>query len=304
MSLNPENTSQSVADEEFAARFFVPLPVPVHLQFGGASHVGRVRRNNEDHFAIICRHRSQKVLLSNLPPGVLSPFGEEAYCFIVADGMGGAAAGEWASRLALQTAWDLADQASSWLMRFHDLSAQQVRERTEAFASEIHRTLLEYGRADAELTGMGTTWTSAYVVGWDALISHVGDSRAYLFRKGELSQITRDQTLAQDLIDSGVPEERTRGVRNVLTNSLGGKRDSVTPDVEHLAIQDGDRLLLCTDGLSELVSDREIAEIVGGSLPPQAVCDALVQRALDNGGRDNVTVIVAEYSRDKRPSSS
>ncbi len=300
MSLDPaENTVEST-EHEFATKFFVAPTVPMRVQFAGASHLGRVRRNNEDHFAVICRRRTQEVLLSNLPPDVLAPTGEASYCFIVADGMGGAAAGEWASRLALQTAWDLAGQASSWIMRFHDLSAQQVRERAEAFASEIHRTLQEYGQADAQLTGMGTTWTSAYVVGWDVLVAHVGDSRAYVFRRGELSQITRDQTLAQELIDSGVPPEKTRGVRNILTNSLGGRRDTVSPDIEHLSLQQGDRLLLCTDGLSELVSDSEIAEIVGRPLAPQAAVDALIQLALDNGGRDNVTAILAEFSLDRR----
>jgi PPM family protein phosphatase len=298
-----ENTAQSLVDQEFAAQFFVASPVPIRVEFGAASHVGRVRKNNEDHFAVICRQRSQQVMLSNLPPGTLSPSTDTSYCFVVADGMGGAKAGEWASRLALQTAWDLTGQASSWVMRFRDLSAQQIRERAEAFAFGIHRTLLEYGRADVQLQGMGTTWTSAHIVGWDALLTQVGDSRAYVFRRGDLSQITRDQTLAQELIDSGIPPERTRGVRNILTNTLGGKRDTVSPEVEHLALEDGDRLLLCTDGLTEMVSDDEIAEVVGRGLPPQAACDALVQLALDHGGKDNVTVVLADFSRDTRPPS-
>jgi serine/threonine protein phosphatase PrpC len=304
MSLYPEKTTESFSDQEFAAQFFVPKTTPLRVEFGAASNVGLVRKNNEDHFAVVRRRRSQEVMLSNLPPGTLAPSTDTSYCFIVADGMGGAAAGEWASRLALQTAWDLAGQASSWVMRFRDLSAQQIRERAEAFASAIHRTLLEYGRADADLRGMGTTWTSAYVVGWDALLTQVGDSRAYVFRRGDLSQITHDQTLAQELIDSGIPPEKTRGVRNVLTNTLGGRRDTVSPEVEHLVLEDGDRLLLCTDGLSELVSDDEIAELVGRDLPAQAACDALVQLALDHGGKDNVTSILAEFSADERNPST
>jgi protein phosphatase len=252
--------------------------VSVTVQFGGATHIGLVRRNNEDHFAVIRRNRSQEVLLSNLPADALSPSGDAAYWLIVADGLGGARAGEWASRLAVQTAWDLAEQASSWVMKFHDLTAQHIRERTEAFASEMHRTLLEYGQ-DRELTGMGTTWTSANVVGWDALIAHVGDSRAYHFRRGDLRQITRDQTVAQELIDRGVPPEQAAQMRNALTNMLGGRHDAVSPDVSHLALEDGDRLLLCTDGLTNLVADREIAEVVGRPLPPQAACDALIELA-------------------------
>jgi protein phosphatase len=295
MSSNPDTTADHTLDQDFAARFFVTSNAPVTVRFGGATHIGLVRRNNEDHFAVIRRNRSQDLLLSNLPPEAFSPSGDATYWFIVADGLGGAPAGEWASRLALQTAWDLAEQASTWVMKFHDLVAQRIQERTEAFASEMHRTLLEYGQ-DRELNGMGTTWTSASVIGWDALIAHVGDSRAYHFRRGDLQQVTRDQTVAQELIDRGVPVEQTLQMRNALTNMLGGRHDTVSPDVSHLALEDGDRMLLCTDGLTNPVSDLEIAEVLGRPLPTQAACDALIELALGHGGRDNVTVVVAEFS--------
>lgn len=296
MSTNLEDTIADVADQGFASRFFVEPAAAIAVQCGGASHVGRVRANNEDHFAIIRRSRAQEMLLSNLPASAFSPIASAAYLFIVADGLGGAAAGEWASRLALQKAWDLAGQATSWIMKFHDLSAQQVRERADAFATEMHRALLEYGQRDPELSGMGTTWTSAYIVAWDALIAHVGDSRAYLARRGELRQITRDHTLAQVLIDTGVPPEQTRRVRHVLTNTLGGSSEAVSPDVAHVALESGDRLLLCTDGLTELVSDREIAEVLSRTLQAQAACDALIEIALNHGGKDNVTVVLAEFT--------
>ena len=302
MSADLEKTGEYLTDHGFASGFFVEPTVAVTAEFGGASHVGHVRKNNEDHFAVIRRSRTQEVVLSNLPGGNFSPSNDEAYFFVVADGLGGAAAGEWASRLALQKAWDLANQASSWIMRFHDLSSQQVRERTEAFASEMHRTLREYGQADVELAGMGTTWTSAYVVGCDALIAHIGDSRAYVFRRQELRQITRDQTLAQELIDHGVPPEQTVRVRHILTNTLGGSGETVSPDIKHVALEEGDRLLLCTDGLTELVSDGEIAEILGRPLPPQAACDALIQLALDHGGKDNVTAVLAHFTQKPCPS--
>jgi protein phosphatase len=187
-------------------------------------------------------------------------------------------------------------------MKFHDLAAQHIRERTQAFASEMHRTLLEYGQ-DSELAGMGTTWTSVNVIGWDGLIAHVGDSRAYHFRRGELRQITRDQTVAQELIDRGVPPERTVQMRNALTNMLGGRHDEVSPDVSHLALEDGDRLLLCTDGLTNLVSDREIAEVIDRRSSPQAACDALIELALGHGGKDNVTVVLAQFAQPPCPSA-
>ena len=131
----------------------------VAVEFGGASHVGHVGESNEDDFAVIRRNRSQELLLSNLAAGVLPASKDETYCFFVADGIGGAAAGELASRVAIQKAWDLTDQASSWVMRLQDLVAQQVQERMEAFVTEMHRTFRELGEADPDLAGMGTTWT-------------------------------------------------------------------------------------------------------------------------------------------------
>src|SRR5262245_9284590 len=115
MPLESKETAEFVSGDEFGAEFFVPLSAPLSMTFGGGTNVGKVRENNEDHFAVIKRIRSHEALLTNLDPGTLVAAGDEAYCFIVADGMGGAAAGEWASRLALQRMWDLAGQASSWL---------------------------------------------------------------------------------------------------------------------------------------------------------------------------------------------
>jgi serine/threonine protein phosphatase PrpC len=295
MSVNMQDTVDEHSDHQFRARFFVPPFPAIAVEFGASSHVGRVRERNEDHFAIFRRTRSQEVLLTSLAEGQLENSGDEAFGFIVADGMGGAAAGELASRVAIQTVWDLTDRASSWVMRLRDLAAQQVQERIEAFVSEMHRTLREMGEADPDLYGMGTTWTSVYVVGWHALVAQIGDSRAYHWRQGSLRQVTRDQTLAQVLIDSGVPAADTSKLRHILTNSLGGKEKVAIPEIEHLVLQHGDRLLLCTDGLTDHVSDVDIADLLGRS-SSQAVCDALIQLALDRGGKDNVTAIVAQFS--------
>ncbi|HEV3301416.1 MAG TPA: protein phosphatase 2C domain-containing protein [Planctomycetaceae bacterium] len=282
----------------FGASFFAAQIPQVEVHVGAASHIGKVRSNNEDHFAVISRKRSQTLLMTNVPEQNFGAIEDEAYILVVADGMGGAQAGEWASRLALQAAWDLAGRASSWIMRFRDLEAQQAQARVDAYVQEIHQTLVDYGQADPELTGMGTTWTSAYIVGWDAVIMHIGDSRAYLHRRGSIQQITKDHTLAQALIDSGIPPEDTTRVRHVLTNSLGGRAEQlVSPDVRHVPLEDGDRLLLCTDGLSDLVSDSEIADEIVRAGHPQAACDALIELALARGGKDNVTVVLAQTTR-------
>jgi serine/threonine protein phosphatase PrpC len=301
MSLNTQDTADYRATQDFTEGFFVPPFPAVTVEFGAASHVGRVRERNEDNFAIFRRTRTQKSLLTSLADGILANSGDEAFGFVVADGMGGAAAGELASRVAIETAWDLAEQASSWVMRLRDLATQQVQERTEAFVSEMHRTLREIGEANPRLTGMGTTWTSVYVVGWHALVAQVGDSRVYHWRQGTLRQVTRDQTLAQVLIDSGVPPEDTSKVRHILTNSLGGKEKVITPDVGHFVLEDGDRLLLCTDGLTDEISDSEMAERLTQRVSPQTACEAMVQLALDHGGKDNVTVLLAEFTQRPAP---
>jgi protein phosphatase len=295
MSQSASDTANfSSSDHGFVSGFFVPLAPAVAVEVGGASHAGLVRANNEDHFAVFRRTRVQETLLTNLAPGTVPTVEQEAHCFIVADGMGGPSAGEVASRVAIEKAWDLTDQASSWVMRLRSLSAQQMQERAEAYLTEMHRTLRELGENDPHLFGMGTTLTSVYVVGWNAIVVQVGDSRAYLWRDGELRQVTRDQSLAQVLIDSGIPPEKTEGVRHILTNSLGGKSHLIVPNVGHIPLQKGDRLLLTTDGLTDELSDAEIAGALRRNLTPQATCDALVKLALDHGGRDNVTVVVGE----------
>jgi protein phosphatase len=145
---------------------------------------------------------------------------------------------------------------------------------------------------------METTWTSAHIIGWNALTVQIGNSRAYLWRKNVLTQITRDQTLAQDLIDTGISVESANAVRHILTNSLGAKNNVKVPDVGHFVLKDGDRLLLCTDGLTDTTSDNDLADVLSRSLSPQATCDTLVQLALERGGEDNVTVILAEFIKE------
>lgn len=303
MSVESTETAELGLDQDFASQFFVAPYPPIAVRFGAATHIGRVRPNNEDHYAVIRRVRSQSVLAANFPRETLPHDADEAYLFVVADGMGGAAAGELASRIVLQRAWELARQASSWIMRFRDLSAQQVVERVEAYTLELHQTLREHGEADPKLAGMGTTWTSAYTVGWDAVIAHIGDSRAYHWHAGELRQITRDHTLAQAFIDQGAAPEAVGRVRHILTNSLGASEQPAYPEVHHVPLAAGDKLLLCTDGLTDDVSNEKIAELLGQHGTPQAICDAVIAVALEHGGRDNVTVIVGEFSSAKPASS-
>jgi len=141
--------------------------------------------------------------------------------------------------------------------------------------------------------------TAARTVGPDAFIGHVGDSRVYLFRGGSLQQLTRDHTLAQQLVDAGaIPSvsAASRYMQNMLVNCLGARKREVHVEVHHLGLSDGDRLLLCTDGLTDLVADDQIAQILARDAAPDDTCRALVDAALDRGGKDNVTVVLAKYT--------
>src|SRR5262249_21743725 len=133
--------------------------------------------------------------------------------------------------------------------------------------------------------------------GLDLILCHIGDSRAYLLRRGHLQQLTRDMTVAQELLDAGMISEAalaTHPMRNVLTQCLGRSAELAT-EMHHLPLKDGDRLLLCTDGLTGMVTDHLIAQTLRNTEPPQAACQALVDLALDRGGRDNVTVVLAHF---------
>jgi serine/threonine protein phosphatase PrpC len=264
------------------------------FDFGAASHVGLRRPNNEDHFAIVQRTRARKILMTNVEMGGLTLPEDDAYAMIVADGMGGSQSGEVASELVLRVGWELAGSAPFWVMKYNPRLIEKIREKIGDYGRQIQQELRDCAAADPRLSGMGTTWTCVYVMGSDAIIAHVGDSRACLFRDGELRKLTRDHTFAQAMKDVGVSEQQSAQYKHLLINSFGTQSEDVKIDVDHIPLEDGDRLLVCSDGLTDMVKDDEISETLGHVSGAQAACDALVGRALQNGGKDNVTVIVAD----------
>ena len=158
--------------------------------------------------------------------------------------------------------------------------------------------LVERGRQDASLRGMGSTLTGARSFGRELLIVHVGDSRAYLLRAGHLQRLTRDHTYAQMMVEAGqlAPDEvALSGVCHILTNVLGGTLEQVDVDVDLVRLEHGDRLLLCSDGLTDAVNDDTIRATLVTAASSNEACGRLVQLALDGGGRDNITVVVASF---------
>jgi serine/threonine protein phosphatase PrpC len=272
---------------------------PVHVEFAAISDPGKLRQNNEDHYIITQMTRSFRALDTNMPAGQLpEPTDDVAYGMVVADGMGGMAAGERASQLAIRTGVQLVLNSPRWATKIDEEEARALIARMRDYFRKVDTAVIGQARADQGLRGMGTTLTMAYSVGIDVFIVHVGDSRAYLFRKGRLEQLTRDHTVAQNLADVGAikPEEVHRhATRHVLTNFVGGPSHGVDPEIATLQVQDGDFLLLCSDGLTEMVEDAHIVEILKDAGTCNAATKALVAKALANGGRDNVTVLLARY---------
>jgi len=288
-------------------RPFQPFSSLVRIDVAAKSHAGLVRPNNEDQFFVAQMSRALATMLSSLPPGDVPERAEEVnYVMIVADGMGGHAAGELASRMAISALASLALDLPDWILKLTKDAAAELERRAREFVQQAGALLYERGHQDMELRGMGSTLTLARSLGRDLLIAHVGDSRAYLFRAGHLHRITKDHTYAQMLIDSGRlhPDDiAISGVRHILTNALGGSTQHVDVDVDILRLETGDRLLLCSDGLTDVVEDEIITETLAAHPKSSHACDQLVEMALDGGGRDNITVIVAAYTIPDEPTS-
>lgn len=273
---------------------------PAQVDVWGESHAGNVRPNNEDHFLIARFGRFLESVQTNLPTGEVPLRAEESgYGMVVADGMGGRAAGELASQLAVAALVKLVLTTPDWIMRTddHPLS-QEVMHRARERFEQLNEMLAQEAQAAPALHGLGTTLTMAYGIGKDLIVAHVGDSRAYLFRQHTLHQLTHDHTVAQALADQGRIDQREVAkhcMRHVLTNVLGGAGDRIAVDVQKLELQDGDIVLLCTDGLTDMVSEALLAEVLGSGQTADKLSRLLIEQALQFGGKDNVTAIVARY---------
>jgi serine/threonine protein phosphatase PrpC len=195
----------------------------------------------------------------------------------------------------IRLALDLPD----WFFKVDEDRLPEIEDRARHLVQQVGAELVERGRQDAALRGMGSTMTGVRSLGRDLLVAHVGDSRAYLFRAGGLHRLTKDHTYAQLLVDMGqlqacdVPDS---GKRHILTNALGGSMGHVRVDIDLLQLESGDRVLLCSDGLTDLVDDDKIAKTLLETHASKDACAQLLQLALESGGRDNVTVIVAGYT--------
>jgi serine/threonine protein phosphatase PrpC len=284
------------------------MPAPfsslVRVDIGARSDRGKRRPNNEDAYIVFRTARTFERIATNLSEPLPEQHAEVGWVFAVADGMGGMAAGDVASSLAIRAGVALALGATKWNLKLDspETRAQEIQETLDSvrtYMRAIHERVSEHARSDPKLAGMGTTFTAAFTVGADLFTFHVGDSRAYLYRGGALRQLTKDDTLAQLLADSGriAPEHVSQHQwRHVLTEAMGGRGEDVQVQVQHHEMQDGDVLLLCSDGLTDEVVDTDLAATLSRDVPAQTLCEALIDLALERGGRDNATALVARYT--------
>jgi protein phosphatase len=246
----------------------------------GISDVGRKRKSNEDSYHI----------------------DPERGLFIVADGMGGHVAGEVASRLAVDTIQEFlrmsdADSEITWPFEF-DESLSAGGNRIQAAIHLANREIVRHMQAQEDTRGMGTTVVTAVVADDACCIGHVGDSRAYLIRDGRIQQLTRDHTFVNEQVEKGFmsrAEAERHPARNILTRAVGSTEE-LRVDLSETRLQPGDRILLCSDGLSSMVDDPAILDAVQKHADLQEACKSLVALANERGGWDNVTAVLIQAS--------
>lgn len=260
----------------------------------GLSHTGKVRTENQDRFLLATFHKRINVVLSNLVAGEQFPLGEQrlAYLAMVADGVGGGVGGAEASAAALESIMQYVN--SSMLVYYGTVAGEtEVTELLQMAAMHAHRAVLKR-RAERGVQGTMATTLTMYIGVWPTYyLLQLGDSRYYVWRDGQLTQVTKDQTLAQDLVDSGVLSRvdaaKTR-MANVLSSALGA--DTTLPVITRMHADWRNVHMLCSDGLTRHVSDQRIGEVLGSMTSAKQACEQLLQDALDGGGKDNITIIV------------
>ncbi len=270
-------------------------PAAADIDVFGLTDAGKRREENEDHFLIASLHKLLRVRQTSLRVKDLSQVVSETrgYLFLVADGVGGASHGKEASTAALQAIAEYVTNLMSLYRRVDPAQEKVFLEELERSVWHTHRDLVAQGEHERDKRSLATTVTMVAVLWPRAYLVQVGDSRCYRLRDGQLEMMSKDQTIAQALVDAGAldPADAERSpFRNVLASALGGAE--ATPMTASTDTRWDDVLLLCTDGLTKHVSDAEIQAELRNITSAESVCRRLVDLALERGGTDNVTVVV------------
>ena len=264
------------------------------IEVFGLSHQGKVRRDNQDRFLLATIYKRVNIVSSNLNATERMPAGEQrvAYLAMIADGVGGGTGGAEASNTTLETVMEYVNDS---MLVYYGASADEAEftELLQAAAMRAHEAVLRR-RAEQGVKGTMATTLTLFIGVWPTYyLLQLGDSRYYVWRHGKLRQVTRDQTLAQDLVDEGVMTRAAAAktpMANVLSSAIGG--DTTVPVVTRLKADWNNVHLLCSDGLTRHVSDERIAEVLGSMTSAKQACEQLLQDALNGGGSDNITIII------------
>jgi protein phosphatase len=255
----------------------------------GTTNVGLIRADNQDAFLIANLETGD--IATTSAPSVISVH-TAPFIMIVADGVGGAASGALASSIATET---ILGELHRWWRKVPKRNPESIEAALKRGIDAANREIFQTATTSPEHHGMGTTATLTLVIEGEAFIAQVGDSRAYLIRKGSAKQLTKDQSFVQRLIDAGrmtAKEAAQSEHRNIILQALGPEEKVVT-DFYRVKLENDDAMVLCSDGLSNQVSNEDIARITRGSAKPQDICNALIEEALHTGAPDNVTVVTA-----------
>jgi len=255
----------------------------------GSSNVGLIRHDNQDSFMIANLETGDIATMS--APAVVSVH-TAPFILIVADGVGGAASGALASSIATET---ILSELHRWWHKVPKRTPESIEAALKRGIDVANKAIYQKSNSSPEHHGMGTTTTLALVLDGEAFIAQVGDSRAYLVRKGVAKQITKDQSFVQRLIDAGRMTQKEAAQsehRNIILQALGPEEKVVT-DLYRCKLENDDLLVLCSDGLSNQVSAEDIGRITRGAGRPEEICEALIEEAMHTGAPDNVTIIAA-----------
>ncbi len=276
----------------------------------GVSNIGKVRQSNQDQFLIAQLNKSMLVASTSLPLDTQSRlFGRiQGQVLLVADGMGGHAAGEKASSLAIDHLIKELLNSVHWFFLEEEDNESEFVDNLKKLLQDAHSRILFESAQHQSQRGMGTTLTMAHLV-WPRLyVVHAGDSRCYLVRDGMAQQLTTDHTLARQLVEAGglKPEEEADSKwSNVLWNVLGGRAGGqLIAEVHRADLQPGDAIVLCSDGLHRYVDHDQLGRIIADSVSPKAACHQLIEMANEAGGEDNITVIVSKPNKDRTGQST
>jgi protein phosphatase len=263
------------------------------LDVYGLTHPGKVRQNNEDHFLVCALQRRVHVYHTSLPAQtIVGQTQGLAFLALVADGVGGSRAGEEASRIALEHVTRYVSQSLNCYYTSDPGDDETFVHELEEAAMKVHAEITAESEHDKSRRGMATTLTLWLGVGSSAYLLQVGDSRCYILQDGELVQISRDQTMAEDFVDAGVISRTDAAFNrwtNVLSSAIGGPQ--AAPKVTRVSQSLGSIGLMCSDGLTRHVPDDRIRERLLNMTSARECCELLLQDALDAGGEDNITII-------------